>query len=127
MLVGLPVITSPQGLRFWLHLCGVGNNPAICEQSSEAVGNSRPTAQHPEREESGATADPSLESETTTASPYGEAWLEDTVSKLKGLDDDCGLSVAGVHVMAPGPGPRRRASELASRGVFGPPPQRRRE
>lgn len=130
MLVGLPVITSPQGVRFWLHLCGVDNNPGICEKAFEAFANSPPTAQQPEQE-AGATADPSFGSgntlERTKASSYGEAWLEATMSKLKSFDGDCGFRVAGVHVMAPGQGPRQRASELASRGVFGSSPRRGQE
>eukprot|EP00903_Cladosiphon_okamuranus_P010846 g10247.t1 len=129
VLVGLPVITSPQGVRFWLHLCGVDNNPGICEKTFEAFGNMPPTAQQTEQE-AGATSDPSFGSEKTLdkakVSPYGEAWLEATMSKLKSLDD-CGLGVAGVHVMAPGLGPRRRASELAIRGVFGSSSRRGRE
>lgn len=116
MLVGLPVVTSPRGLRFWLHLCGVGNNPGICDKACEAFRNSPPDA----------TTDPSPGSEQAKTSAYGEAWFEATMSKLKSLDDS-GLRVAGVHVMAPGPGPRRRAGELASRGVFGSSRRRGRE
>lgn len=130
MLVGLPVVTSPRGLRFWLHLCGVGNNPSICDKAFEAFGDSPPTAQPPGsrkgEEETGAATDPSLGSEKTKTSSYGDEWFSATMSKLKSLDDN-GLRVAGVHVMAPGPGPRRRASELASRGVFGSSPPRGRE
>lgn len=141
MLVGLPVITSPRGLRFWLDLCGVGNNPGISKKAFETFANSPPTAQQPEplkeEENTGATTDPSLGivgrgsrpasgSEETEASSYGQAWFETTMSRLKSLDDS-GVRVAGVHVMAPGPGPRRRASELASRGVFGSPRGRGRE
>lgn len=143
MLVGLPVITSPRGLRFWLDLCGVGNNPVVCQEAFEAFGNSPSIAQQPEpRKEGGeagttTTTDSSLGSfgresrsapgsETARAPSYGQAWFETTMSKLKSLDDG-GLRVAGVHVMAPGPGPRRRASELASRGVFGTSRRRGRE
>ena len=52
--------------------------------------------------------------------PFGQAWFETTMSRLKDLGGD-GSRVAGVHVMAPGSGPRERARALASTGVFGEP------
>lgn len=50
--------------------------------------------------------------------PFGQAWFETTMSRLKDLGGD-DSRVAGVHVMAPGSGPRERARALASTGVFG--------
>lgn len=52
------------------------------------------------------------------SSPFGQVWFETTMSKLKDLGGD-GSRVAGVHVMAPGPGPRGRAEALVRAGVFG--------
>lgn len=149
LLVGLPVITSPKGLRFWLDLCGVGNNPGLCKRAFEAFGNNPPipTTKQPqqplveEREKADAAipADTRLgntgsgklspsgfagENAFASSPPYGQAWLETTFSRLIGLHE---MGVAGVHVMAPGRGPRRRAIELASRGVFGPPRRRQQE
>lgn len=141
LLVGLPVITSPKGLRLWLDLCGVGSDPNICRRAFEAFGNSPPTRltrqsqqqRLEEREDtasaageasgmvgSGKPSSPASAGEHAheSPSPYGQAWLETTLSNLKSLNE---MGVAGVHVMAPGRGPRRRARELASGGVFGPP------
>ena len=50
--------------------------------------------------------------------PFGQAWFETTMSRLKDLGGD-GSPVAGVHVMAPGSGPRERAGALLDTGVFG--------
>lgn len=50
--------------------------------------------------------------------PFGQVWFETTMSRLKDLGGD-GSPVAGVHVMAPGSGPRERAEALVSAGVFG--------
>lgn len=144
LLVGLPVITSPKGLRLWLDLCGVGNNPGVCKRAFEAFGNNPPIpiAQQPQQslqEDTATAADTTLgivgngkSSSSAFASkhafapspPYGQAWLETTVSRLRSLHE---LGVAGVHVMAPGRGPRRRADELVSRGIFGPPRRRQQE
>ncbi len=146
VLVGLPVITSAKGLRFWLDLCGVSsNNRGIFDAAFEAFGTSPPTARQPEtreREEGqpatrmadDASSSGGKQSEgkrpstglgdeeaaTVAPLPYGQAWLETTVSKLRSLHES-GLGVAGMHVMAPGPGPRRRAVDLARAGVFGAP------
>ena len=148
VLVGLPVITSPKGLRFWLELCGVSNNRGIFDRAFEAFGTNPPTPRKPnsqqdEEEESAKTAahtslgasgrkmfSPGLSDEeaaTAAPLPYGQAWLETTVVRLRSLHES-GLGVSGMHVMAPGPGPRRRAAELARAGVFGAPrPREERE
>lgn len=125
LLVGLPVITSPKGLRFWLDLCGVGNNPGLCKQAFEAFGNNTPVpiSKQPQQYKPSSSGFAS-ENAFASSPPYGQAWLETTVSRLTSLHE---LGVAGVHVMAPGRGPRRRAIELASRGVFGPPRRRQQE
>ncbi|CAM9641319.1 unnamed protein product, partial [Ascophyllum nodosum] len=113
LLIGMPIITSPKGLRFWLGLCGLSHRRAICEAAFEAFGDLHaaiPTllGKH-EIRKTGWKDDPAF------ASPYGQAWFETTLSKLKLLQ---GMGVAGVHIMAPGEAPRRRARELVDVGVF---------
>lgn len=158
LLVGMPVITSPGGLRFWLELCGLGSRREICTEAFKAFGHSTAARlSHCTEKDPVATptlvrldrrgADTSIgkydemdnkrlggrrkrgfaasetsgndpREETPEASPYyGRAWFETTISKLRDLD---GLGVAGVHLMAPGQGPRRRVRELLNTGFFGP-------
>lgn len=138
----MPVITSPKGLRFWLDLCGVSSRHDICKEAFEAFGypvgvpktsegsrgvgtNAVDVANHltgsaSKNSANGAAAAgtrpeevdcPNRRSETGVS--FGEMWFETTMSKLRALD-----SVDGVHVMAPGPGPRRRAATLITSGVF---------
>lgn len=141
LLVGMPVITSPEGVRFWLELCGVSKRRDICEEAYAAFGTppaTQPQEAHVEkvaavtssglrsraavdsgdngrdlRFDDGVTA----RSESRDALPYGQAWFEMTMHKLRSLD---GSGVTGVHVMAPSPAARRRAGALADAGVFGP-------
>ncbi|CAM9557840.1 unnamed protein product [Ectocarpus sp. 4 AP-2014] len=121
ILVGLPVITSPKGLRFWLDLCGLHDKPGVCKQAFEAFGHPSSVVARTETEEP--HAHPAVEKQATavagsTPPPYGQEWLETTMLKLKCLDGS-GLGVAGVHLMAPGRAPRRRAIQLAATGFFG--------
>ncbi|CAN0364322.1 unnamed protein product [Ectocarpus sp. 12 AP-2014] len=123
ILVGLPVITSPKGLRFWLNLCGLHDKPGVCKQAFEAFGHPSSVVARTGTEEP--HAHPAGEKQATavagsTPSPYGQEWLETTMLKLKNLDGS-GLGVAGVHLMAPGRAPRRRAIQLAATGFFGKP------
>ncbi|CAB1121101.1 unnamed protein product [Ectocarpus sp. CCAP 1310/34] len=123
ILVGLPVITAPKGLRFWLNLCGLHDNPGVCKQAFEAFGHpSSVVARTGTEEPHGHPAGEKQASAVagSTPSPYGQEWLETTMLKLKSLDGS-GLGVAGVHLMAPGRAPRRRAIQLAAAGFFGEP------
>lgn len=137
ILVGMPVITSPEGLRFWLRLCGVSNRRDVCKEAFEAFRNPAATARssraptekdgvlssgHPERglgsgRDFADDRTPGSESPALTQEmlPYGQAWFDKIMSKLRALD--CSM-VAGVHVMALGPGPRRRARALVGNDVF---------
>ncbi|CAM9828125.1 unnamed protein product, partial [Ectocarpus fasciculatus] len=123
ILVGLPVITSPKGLRFWLDLCGLHNKPGVCKQAFEAFEHPSSVVARKGTEEP--HAHPTGEKRATAVAgspppPYGQEWLETTMLKLKSLDGS-GLGVAGVHLMAPGRVPRRRAIQLAGKGFFGEP------
>ncbi|CAM9525636.1 unnamed protein product [Ectocarpus sp. 8 AP-2014] len=123
ILVGLPVITSPKGLRFWLDLCGLHDKHRVCKQAFEAFGQPSSVVARAGSEEP--HAHPAGEKPATAVagsppSPYGQEWLETTMLKLKSLDGS-GLGVAGVHLMAPGRAPRRRAIQLAATGFFGEP------
>ena len=148
LLIGMPIITSPKGLRFWLGLCGLSHRRAICEAAFEAFGDlyaAIPTllGKHEIRKtsdpvknfaageqvittqnsseggirmgEAVVTKERGWKDDPPFASPYGQAWFETTLSKLKLLQ---GMGVAGVHIMAPGEAPRRRARELVDVGVF---------
>lgn len=68
------------------------------------------------RDTTGAVTAQTDDDATEEVLPYGQAWFETTMSCLRGLD---GAGVAGVHVMAPGPGPRRMAKSFVDAGVFG--------
>lgn len=138
VLVGMPVITSPAGLRFWLELCGVDKRDQICEEAFAAF--ETPTMSTAQRLAEGTNAvaanvsggrkalgDQNSEKTTPDADSdapaqaeggvsYGRVWFEKTLLKLQKLDRSV---VAGVHVMAPGAGPRRRTKELIDAGVFG--------
>lgn len=123
ILVGLPVITSPKALRFWLDLCGLHNKPGVCKQAFEAFGHPSSAVARTGTEEP--HAHPTGEKQATAVagsppSPYGQEWLEATMLKLKSLAGS-GSGVAGVHLMAPGRAPRRRAIQLAGKGFFGRP------
>lgn len=155
LLIGMPVITSPEGLRFWLQLCGVEHDRSICKEAFQAFGNPKLGAETAQAENKavvsaaspspGNSVDEKAVDETnvrrsprgfglligsprgtkgaTTAQadeatevlPYGQAWFETTMSYLRCLD---GAGVAGVHVMAPAPGPRRMAKSLVDGGIF---------
>lgn len=121
------MITSPSGLGFWLELCGVDKCDRICKDAFAALEKTKivTPVNHAECKYTGSSTstevDISSGVRTTHGNikdevfPYGRAWFETTLLKLQGLDR---LGVAGVHVMAPGPGPRRRAKELLDSGVF---------
>lgn len=123
LLIGMPVITSPGGLRFWLELCGVAQRDDIC---SEALGNlgasvgaghavgSGPSGQAFAGPREGPIDEASARARSP---PYGDEWFRTTLGRLRGMGH---LGVAGVHVMAPGSAPRRRLRELIEDGVFAP-------
>lgn len=122
LLVGMPVITSPEGLRFWLELCGVSHNRDICQAAYAAFRDPLAIDQVSTSDSSNGGRDLAMEREAgedaaPLASPYGQEWFETTLSKLRELEE---MGVAGIHVMAPGEAPRRRARELVDAGVFGP-------
>lgn len=138
VLVGMPVITSPVGLRFWLELCRVDRHERICKEAFAAFETPiKPTRQHlagrnsavaarisggrkalGDKNSGGTVPDADTDAPTQEegSAPYGREWFETTLLKLQKLDR---LGVAGVHVMAPGAGPRRRTKELIDTGVLG--------
>lgn len=139
LIVGMPVITSRSGLGFWLELCGVDKCDRICKEAFETFENPKTltTASRAECAVSSTSTELDAISGVKTAhsnitegphqnggtdthvelkvSRYGRAWFETTLLKLRDLDH---LGVAGIHVMCPGPGPRRRVKELMDDGVF---------
>lgn len=114
LLVGMPVITSSAGLRFWLDLCGVGERGDVCKDAMEEVGES---VRRKEAQDSLEDGD-QLARGNSPRNPlaYGQAWFEDTLAKMRDLRE---LGVDGVHVMAPGAGPRRRLQKMVQDGLFG--------
>lgn len=122
LLVGMPVITSPEGLRFWLELCGVSHKRDICQAAYATFRDPLAIDQVSTSDSSNGGRDLVMEQDAgedaaPLASPYGQKWFEMTLSKLRELEE---IGIAGVHVMAPGEAPRRRARELVDAGVFGP-------
>ncbi|CAM9546248.1 unnamed protein product, partial [Laminaria digitata] len=126
LLIGMPVITSRRGLQFWLDLCGVSDRglreevlngfesptaDAIAAAAAAAAAVGEPA-------KGGGGGESSFVLVEGVDAPFGQAWFETTMSRLKDLGGD-DSRVAGVHVMAPGSGPRERARALASTGVFG--------
>lgn len=140
LLVGMPVITSPAGLCFWLDLCGVSKRDSICKEAFAAfrtvatsdkeeyddmarLKNRAASTEGTVRDKhnfskTAVGKDSTLDGESAAGEllPYGQRWFETTMLKLRALNR---LGVTGVHVMAPGPGPRRRAQVLVDGGVFG--------
>ncbi|CAM9308245.1 unnamed protein product [Choristocarpus tenellus] len=104
IIVGLPIITSPVGLNFWLDLCGVAKTNPLRVEASSAVGGE------------GDANSVDMSSKGEGSREYGDSWFKMTFARLRSLGDSGG--VAGVHVMAPGGIPRRRALELANGGFF---------
>lgn len=116
LLVGMPVITSPVGLHFWLNLCGIANHDRIYREASaqlESPTNTRGVGSaSSDGRLGGTTFKPHSEGELP---PYGQEWFITTLKKLQNARD---LGVDGVHVMAPGAAPRRRLLAMMKAGVF---------
>lgn len=123
LLIGMPVITSPGGLRFWLELCGVAKRDDICGEALEnlgaSVGAGHAVGSGPSGQASAGSKEGPIDEASARARspPYGDEWFRTTLGRLRGMGH---VGVAGVHVMAPGSAPRRRLRELIEDGVFAP-------
>ncbi|CAN0482736.1 unnamed protein product, partial [Discosporangium mesarthrocarpum] len=117
LVVGLPVITSPTGLRFWLNLCCIGESNPVRLEAFAALSEEGRGAGGEGRRGGGAGIgggglSRGLAGGTTDS--YGHSWFDGMFANLRGLSGEGG--VAGVHIMAPGSGARRRAQALVDEG-----------